>query len=265
VRSIRVLSLALVGLVVMGACYRQSGIPPVPAVVPLAADSSGAWLARTLAPDLHVQLDEYFPLERVVAVVHPHIPIIAYVLDWKWDVNGQWLPWTKSSDEEEVWVGYDPVTLAPTDVWTYWHGDVLHAAWRGNGHPAVAVQWGKHGSLPYGVIESDLPRLKTLNVMYAVEFAMLPDIWLGRLVHGGPWGFFHGYARYRDFSHLVSLANRLDAVVCADDPRPALRAVLGARFSNKLEWPAAAADAHSDVAGVDNVRGDSRPHCSPAP
>jgi hypothetical protein len=190
-----------------------------------------------LAPVLYVQRDEYFPLERVVAILHPNRPVIAYVLAWKWDVNGQWLPWAKSSDEEEVWVGYDPVTRAPTDLWTYWHGSVLHADWRDKGRPAVSVQWGKHGSLPNGVIESDLPHPKTLNFMYALEFALLPDIWMGKLIHGGPWGFFHGYARYRDFSRVVPLADRLSAVARADDPRPTLRAILGPRFSNKLPWP----------------------------
>ncbi|MGH7616227.1 MAG: hypothetical protein ACREPM_03280 [Gemmatimonadaceae bacterium] len=173
----------------------------------------------------------------MVAVVHPTRPIIGYILDWRWDVNGQWLPWTKSSDEEEVWVGYDSLTHAPTDLWTYWHGDILHTSWRGRGRAAVNVQWGKHGSLPAGVIESDLPHPRTLNFMYALEFALLPDIWLGKLVHGGPWGFFHGYSRYRDFSREVPLADRLSAVVRTDDPHAALRDALGARFSNKVAWP----------------------------
>lgn len=229
----------LLALVTMlaSACYRQSGIPPMPASVALAADSSGVALALELAPVLYVQRDEGFPLERVVAVLHPSRPLIAYHLDWRWDVNGQWLPWTRSSDEEIVWVGYDAATHAPTDLWTYWHGAVLHTPWRDRGRPAVSVQWGKHGSLPHGVIESDLPRLKSLNLLYAAEVVLLPDILLGKLVHGGPWGFFHGYARYRDFARVVPLADRLSAVVRAEDARPALRAVFGARYSNKSWWP----------------------------
>ena len=236
-RSHRRLARLLITAAATTACYRHSGIPPLPEPLAVAPDSSLTRLARALAPTLLVQRDEAFPLERVVAVVHPTRPIVAYVLAWKWDVNGQWLPWTKSSDEEEVWVGYDSLTFAVTDVWTYWHGTVLHADWRGKGQPAVNVQWGKHGSLPRGVVESDLPHPRTLNMMYAVEFALLPDIWMGKLIHGGPWGFFHGYARYRDFSRVMTLSDRLDAVVCASDARPALRAILGGRFSNKLEWP----------------------------
>lgn len=210
----------------------------MPAVVPLAADSAVVALARSLAPMAYVQRDEPFPLERVVAVAHGRCPIIAYVLDWRWDVNGQWMPWTKSSDEEEVWVGYDSTTHAPTDLWTYWHGTILHADWRGRAATAIDVQWGKHGSLPHGVIESDLPASKTLNVMYAMEFVLLPDIWLGKLVHGGPWGFGHGYARYRDFSRVVPLGERLDAVLRTDRPNNALAELLGNRYSRKRAWPA---------------------------
>jgi len=252
----------MVAAMVLAACYRHSGIPPVPANIPSAADSSGVALARALAPVLYVQRDEYFPLERVVAVIHPTRRVVAYVLDWKWDVNGQWLPWTKSSDEEEVWVSYDSLTRAPRDLWTYWHGVLLHADWRDMGQPAVSVQWGKHGSLPRGTIESDLPRLKTLNFMYAIEFMALPDIWMGKLVHGGPWGFFHGYARYRDFSRVVPLSDRLDAVVCAADARPALRLILGHRFSDKLECPSDTSNAHSPKGSEDQDGNTPLPLCS---
>jgi len=227
----------VLALALAGGCYRASGIPPVPAVIPSAADSSRAALARQLAPVLYVQRDEPFPLDRIVAVVHPRCPVVAYILDWRWDVNGQWLPWTKSSDEEEVWVGYDPETLAPTDLWTYWHGRVLHTEWRDRGHPAVNVQWGKHGNLPRGVVESDLPSPVTLNTMYALEFVLLPDVALGRLVHGGPWGFFHSYARYRDFSRVTPTRDRLTAVIVSDAPTQPLRELLGSRFSNKVPWP----------------------------
>src|SRR5215471_4508951 len=123
---VRKLVVLLLASAPMTACHRAPVLPPVPVAVRSPAESSQAALARALAPVLYVQRDEYFPLERVVAIVHPRRPVIAYVLLWQWDVHGQWLPWTKSSDEEEVWVGYDPETHAPTDVWTYWHGNILH-------------------------------------------------------------------------------------------------------------------------------------------
>jgi hypothetical protein len=223
----------------LAACAPRVHLPPLPLAPPglLSPDDPAAQLAMRLAPHLFIQRDEPFPLVRVAAVVHPSRPVIAYHLLWQHDVNGQWLPWAKPSDEEVVWVGYDSVTHAPTDLWTYWHGTILHTDWRGHGEPAVDVQWGKHGSLPHGVIESDLPRLKTLNAFYAVEFALLPDILIGKLAHGGPWGFFHGYRRYREFTKSLPLSTRLDAIIRTADPRDALHAVFGARYSNKVHWP----------------------------
>jgi hypothetical protein len=229
------LVLALVGI---GACGPHAHIPPRPAVVPnaLSPTDSGARLARALAPLLYLQRDEWFPLERAVAVLHPTRPIIAYHLLWQDDVHGAWIPFTVPTDEEVVWVGYDP-SGAPTDLWTYWHGKVLHTDWRDRGTPAVDVQWGKHGSLPHGVIESDLPRLRTLNAFYAYHFLFLPDILLGRLSRPGPLGFFHSYGRYRDFSRMLVSGDSLSAVVRTEDPREALATVFGKPYSRKTPWP----------------------------
>ena len=227
---------AVLAAIFCSACAPHVEIPPVPADVPGAADSAGAALARSLAPVLYVQRDEPFPLERVVAVLNPSRPIIAYHLLWKHDINGQWAPWAKPSDEEEVWVGYDSLTRVPTDLWTYWHNSILHRRINAQ-QVAVAVQWGKHGSMPMGVTESDLPRPQTLNAFYALEFALIPDMILGRIAHGGPIGFFHSYRRYRDFSRVIPLANRIDAVVRAQDARPALRTIFGRVYSNKQWWP----------------------------
>ncbi|HEY7898010.1 MAG TPA: hypothetical protein VIC03_06320 [Gemmatimonadaceae bacterium] len=230
--------LSTVMVLALAACGPHVVLPPVPATLANQSDSADIALAKSLAPLLHVQRDEPFRLERVVAVVNPARPIVAYHLLWSHDINGQWVPWAKASDAEEVWVGYDPVTRHPTAMWTYWHGDILHTSWVGKGQPAVAVQWGKHGSLPYGVVESDLPRSRTLNLFYAAEFVLLPDIWLGKASHGGPWGFFHSYRRYRDFSRIVDLPSRLDAVVTTEDPRQVLRDVFGPRHADKRPWPA---------------------------
>ena len=231
--------LVLVPVSVLAACVPRAHLPPFPLNPPgsVALNEAPAQLAMRLAPTLFLQRDEPFPLIRVAAVLHPLRPVIAYHLLWQHDVNGQWLPWAKPDDEEVVWVAYDSLTRTPTDIWTYWHGAILHADWHDRGDPAIDVQWGKHGSLPHRVIESDLPRWKTLNVFYVVEFVLLPDIWLGKLAHGGPWGFFHGYRRYRDFTDVHPLSNSLDAIVRAEDPRDALRAIFGPHYSNKIHWP----------------------------
>src|ERR1700719_3938927 len=106
----------------LSACSRGPYAPPVPHSVPCAAGCAPRARAKSLAPVLYLQRDGPFPLDRVVAVVHPTEPVIAYHLLWRHDVNGQWLPWAKPSDEEVAYVGYDPGTHAPTEIWTYWHG-----------------------------------------------------------------------------------------------------------------------------------------------
>src|SRR5687767_11391758 len=128
------------------ACGPRARIParPEPASLPGAvADSTqAAQLARSLAPILFLQRDEKFPLERIVAVVHPESRVIGYHLLWRDDIHGSWIPFTVPTDQEVVWVGYDS-THAPTDLWAYWHGKILHTDWRNRGTPLFSVQWGK--------------------------------------------------------------------------------------------------------------------------
>jgi len=202
----------------------------------LSRSDSLARLAHRLAPLLYQQRDEWFPLERAVAVVHPSRPIIGYHLLWRDDAHGAWIPFTVPTDEEIVWIGYD-ASGAPTDLWTYWHGKVLHTDWRGRGTPAVDVQWGKHGLLPRGMIESDLPRFRTLNSFYAFHQLGMIDILLGRITRPGPSGFFHSYRRYRDFTQVLRLGDVLDVVVRSEEPSAALRAVFGTPYSRKNPWP----------------------------
>jgi hypothetical protein len=230
-------SLAL-GAALLTACGPRAHIPPRPVSIngALPERDSVARMARALAPLLYLQVDEWFPLERVVAVVHPARPIIAYHLLWRDDVHGSWIPFTVPTDQEVVWVGYDR-SGSPTDLWTFWHGTILHTDWRGRGPAQINVQWGKHGSLPRGIIESDLPRNQKLNAFYLLGWLGLPDIWLGNLTRRGPWCFCKGYGRYRDFSKLLTLGNRIDVVVRTEDPHETLAAVFGRPYSKKRPWP----------------------------
>lgn len=183
---------------------------------------------------LYLQRDERFPLSRVAAVLHPTKRIIAYHLLWRDDVNGSWIPFTVATDQEIVWVGYD-ASLAPTDVWTYWHGTILHTPWR-RSQVAINVQWGKHGSLPRGLVESSLPSPKKLNFFFAATRFLVPDQILGRTQRHGPTTFPHSYKRYRDFSKVMTIADRLDLIVRMEDPDVALKAVFG-KYSRKPPWP----------------------------
>jgi len=184
---------------------------------------------------LFLQRDEFFPLDRVVAVVNPTRPIIAYHLLWRDDAHGSWIPFTVPTDEEIVWVGYDP-TGAPTDVWTFWHGKILHTAWANRG-VAIDVQWGKHGSLPRGVVESDLPGLQKLNAFYAYTYLGIPDLELGRLTRPGPGCFCYTYRRYREFTRPMALVDHIDVITRTDDATSVLKAVFGTPYSKKRAWP----------------------------
>ena len=215
------------------ACGPRAHIPLRPANLldALAPTDHGA----ILAPVLYLQRDETFPLERVVAVLHPTRPVIAYHLLWRDDVHGSWIPFTVPTDEEVLWVGYDS-TYAPTDVWTYWHGRILHASWP-KSQVAIDVQWGKHGSMPRNVNESDLPKPRTLNFFYAMTIAGEWDILLGDLTRKGPFCFCHSYRRYRQFTRPINLSERIDAIVRTDDPRQVLTQLFGSKYSNKDQWP----------------------------
>ena len=229
----------LILTLLLAACGPRARIPRYPLQVPgaLPADDRDVWRAKALAPVLYLQRDESFELSRVVAVVHPTRPIISYHLLWRDDVHGAWIPFTKPTDEEIVWVGYDS-TDAPTEVWTYWHGVILHTDWRGKGTVAIDVQWGKHGSLPRGTNLAQLPRGRGLRQFWLSTIIGLPDIWLGRLTRRGPMCFCQGYRRYRDFDRRPMLVGpRIDAVVKAENPRAALRAVFGVPYSDKTLWP----------------------------
>ena len=220
----------------LGGCGPHAHIPLRPVDLPgaLAASDSGALLARSLAPVLYIQRDETFPLSRVAAVVHPSRRIIAYHLLWRDDLNGSWIPFTVPTDEEVIWVGYD-ATNAPTDVWTYWHGTILHTAWP-RSQVAINVQWGKHGSLPRGIRESSLPKTKSLNLFYAGTRFLIPDQLLGRIVRKGEVFFPHSYKRYRDFSRVMPLSDKLDVITRSEKPEEVLQAVFG-KYSRKPNWP----------------------------
>jgi hypothetical protein len=91
--------------------------------------------------------------------------------------------------------------------------------------------------MPRGIDTNALPADKSLRSFYNYEVVLLPDILLGKLAHGGPWGFFHSFHRYKDFSKALALADKLDLVVKTDDPRTPLHAVFGRAYSNKKWWP----------------------------
>jgi hypothetical protein len=227
--------------IVLGAasagCGPRLRLPPLPSAPPgaLSPEDTGATLARQLAPVLYLQPDESFPLLRAVAILHPTRPLIAYHLLWRDDAHGAWVPFTKPSDQEIVWVGYDS-TGAPVDLWTYWHGDVLHVPWPKR-QVLVDIQWGKHGSLPRAMRPRGLRPEHSLESFYLLSWAGILDLWLGRLSRRGPMCFCGSYARYVAFTRPLGLAPRLDVIARTEDPSDVLQSVFGKRYSRKRPWP----------------------------
>jgi hypothetical protein len=223
---------------VLPGCGPTAHIPVRPTEIPgaLPREDPAARTARALAPVLYLQRDEWFQLERVVAVVHPKRQIIGYYLLWRDDVHGAWLPFTKATDEEIVWVGYDS-TQSPTDVWTYWHGNILHADWRTRGTVVIDVQWGKHGSMPRRIADDAPLWPGTLKNFWVSSWIGLPDILLGRLSRRGPLCFCHGYRRYRTFDRPLVTGLQIDVVARMENPDPVLGAVFGRPYSEKPPWP----------------------------
>lgn len=224
-------------IILVAACGPRARIPPLPvAAAGWGVSDSVAILARSLAPVLFVQRDEWFALERVAAVVHPTTRVIAYHLLWRDDAHGSWIPFTVPTDQEIVWVGYDS-TNAPTEVWAFWHGKILHTDWRNRGPVTVDVQWGKHGSLPRGTLSADLPFTAKPASFYAFTWLGLPDIWLGNLTRPGPWCFCKSYKRYNQYTKPLLLGERIDLIVQTEDPKQPLSDLFGRPFSKKRPWP----------------------------
>lgn len=223
--------------VVVSACGPKARIPPLPLTAqPAGLSDSVAALARSLAPVLFIHRDEWFALERVAAVVHPERRVIAYHLLWRDDAHGSWIPFTVPTDQELVWVGYDS-TAAPTEVWTYWHGKILHTDWRNRGPVTIDVQWGKHGSMPRGTIAADLPWTAKPASFYAFSWIGLPDMWLGNLTRPGPWCFCKSFGRYNQYTKPLILGERIDLVVQTEDPKQPLADLFGRPYSTKRPWP----------------------------
>ena len=94
----------LIFAALISGCGPRAHIPPRPVVAPqfpgvLEKSDNNAVLARSLAPVLFLQRDESFALERVVAVVHPTRPLVAYHLLWRDDAHGSWIPFTTPTDQ----------------------------------------------------------------------------------------------------------------------------------------------------------------------
>ena len=111
-------------------------------------------LAMQLAPRVYVNTKEFFALEDVVVILHPDQPIIEYSFFWDDDID--YPQDNDPTDHEKVWIEYDPENGNIVNVYTYFHRAVLSGikavkdAREHNNRALINVQWGGHGSLPFG-------------------------------------------------------------------------------------------------------------------
>lgn len=106
------------------------------------------------APRVFQVSSDPFGLKDVAAIHHPTEPMIAYHFFWDDDID---FPEDNDPcDHEVVWVRYDPAAMKVVSFHTYFHDRILSSpdaiadAARNGQRPRVNIQWGKHGSLPYG-------------------------------------------------------------------------------------------------------------------
>lgn len=213
---------------------------------PAAPTAAQRELVQRFAPRLHNVPGEFFPLKDIAAIFHPEKPIVAYHLFWEDDLG---FPSDNDPcDHEVVWVEYDRATLKVVRVSTYWHGTIVttdSAAAEANAHggrPWIAVEWGYHGSLPFGA-PGKLPAVdeKLRSHWDRARAAHQSKLPRDPLTRGWPAGYAGSFKEYTTYT-------------VANDPRPMLRErdliyvsrwanatlaryCLRYNFAAKTEWP----------------------------
>jgi hypothetical protein len=198
------------------------------------------------APRLYTIAHEFFPLNDVVAIIHPDKPIIGYHLFWGDDID---FPDDHDpTDHEIVWVEYDPASQEVREVYTYFHDHILRtdeapANANANQRRAwVGVEWGKHGSLPW-----DAAGLLTgePNSLLKEDWQILSTKGIRRpdhpLARAWPSRFPGDFDAYRSFTMLVDPSRLLEQKKMITVSRWANAVIdenfLPYNFAPKTEWP----------------------------
>lgn len=191
-----------------------------------------------LAPGLRRVEGDPFPLRDVVAIQHPSRPWIAYHLFWEDDID---FPEDNDpADHEVLWVEYEPASGQPKSVATYFHGQILRGVPDADGRIQVAVEWGKHGSLPLesGGKYADPAGLRAHWRTLHDHGTRLPDHPLAR---GWPKRFSGEWEAYREFTVSVETRPRLERErlvwVSAWGNAVLNQYALRYNFAPKTEWP----------------------------
>jgi len=194
------------------------------------------------APRLYLVDGEFFPLKDIVAILHPDRPVIGYHLFWEDDIA--YPADNDPCDHEIVWIEYDPATLKVVRVSTYFHGRVLSPAGavdEANAHDGqawIGVEWGFHGSVPWGATELVAETFKKHWELAHIKARDLPRSPLAR---GWPSSYPGDLAAYSTFSipHDPAPALRQPGLIYVSRwPMAVLnRYCLRYNFATKTEWP----------------------------
>ncbi len=205
---------------------------------PQAVTDTDAQRVRALAPELLLHRDEPFSLKDVAVVMHPERPWIGYHMFWEDDLD---FPEDNDPcDHEVIWVEFDPATDRTVAVHTYFHGTILTRPLAG-ARARVAVEWGKHGSLPVdaeGRVTEPPPTLRSHWKRLHESGRRLPQHPLGR---GWPTRFEGDFNDYLRLETPMPLAERLSDhhhIVRSRWPNAVLnQQILRYNFAAKTSWP----------------------------
>jgi hypothetical protein len=200
-------------------------------------------------------------------VLHPDRRLIAYHLFWDDDID---FPEDNDPcDHEVIWVAYAPGGKDIEQVYAYFHGRILAGTAetlkdaRANGmRPRIQVQWGKHGSIPFGseqqrirVVMDDVPANQRGSVSEGVTVAQINELTFRKLSTEGARLRDHGLARrmkwplkfegtskdYHDYSKLIDPIASFDRTrmgrVSRWNSATISQHFLSYNFRAKLEWP----------------------------
>jgi len=196
------------------------------------------------APRVFQVSGDPFGLKDVVAIHHPNAPMIAYHFFWDDDID---FPEDNDPcDHELVWVRYDPNTMNVVSFHTYFHERILSSpeaildAAKNGQRPRVNVQWGKHGSLPYGwdklvpILDDNMATYRKLHT----EGRRLPDHPLGRnwpRRFEGTWSDFIAFNKEIDIRSVLKKKEFM--AVSRWNNAVINQRFIAYNFRPKTEWP----------------------------
>ncbi len=217
-------------------------------------------LVRRFAPRIYITPSEFFPLKDIAVILHPRKNLIAYHFFWEDDID---FPEDNDPcDHELIWVEYGEERQTIKRLWTYFHGQILDGgkealdeARRHGMRPRINIQWGKHGSLPFGWENLKIHRDSSATVAEPISLQLLQEETFRKLASVGrrlpdhpigvrakwPRKFSGDLQAFTNFSNPIEplrlLAQNRMAMVSLWNSAIINQYFLRYNFRPKTEWP----------------------------